>query len=70
MPPTCSNCNPCTMQQEPIRQRVLVTPLAEGNGWLWHVIPGRSGRRNWGEAPTREEAQLAGQDYIDNRRDR
>jgi len=64
MPPTCSNCKHCSMQQELVRQRVLVTPLAEGNGWLWHVIPGYSGQRNWGEASTREEAQREGHNYV------
>ena len=51
----CRNCHP----------RVVVTPLADGNGWLWHVVPGHPSTQNWGEAESREEALRAGNDYIE-----
>lgn len=60
---TCRNCHPCVVR-EPVRHRVVVTPLADSLGWLWHVIPGHPGSRNWGEAESREEALRAGEIYI------
>lgn len=60
---SCHHCTPCVVR-EPIRRRCVVTPLSDGNGWLWHVIPRRTGTRNWGEAESREEAIKAGEIYI------
>lgn len=62
--PTCSNCNPCTMQQPSARRRFVLTPLADGSGWLWHVVPGQAGWKPWGEAPTRESAIEAAEKYV------